>query len=55
MTACQTRRSGRRARFQQQKGDRPFAAIGVSGATADQDEQCAQAGLDAVKADLNLK
>jgi uncharacterized protein GlcG (DUF336 family) len=32
-----------------------LGAIGVSGATADQDEQCAQAGLDAVKADLNLK
>ncbi len=32
-----------------------LGAIGVSGASADQDEQCAQAGLDAVKADLNLK
>ena len=27
-------------------------AIGVSGGTADQDEECAQAGLDAVKGDL---
>ncbi len=32
-----------------------IGAIGVSGASADQDEICAQAGLDAVKADLNLK
>jgi len=32
-----------------------LGSIGVSGATADQDEQCAQAGLDAVKGDLNLK
>jgi uncharacterized protein GlcG (DUF336 family) len=32
-----------------------IGAIGVSGATADQDEICAQAGLDAVKTELNLK
>ncbi len=32
-----------------------IGAIGVSGATADQDEVCAQAALDAVKAELNLK
>lgn len=32
-----------------------IGAIGVSGASADQDEICAQAGLDAVKAELNLK
>jgi uncharacterized protein GlcG (DUF336 family) len=32
-----------------------LGSIGVSGASADQDEQCAQAGLDAVKADLGLK
>ena len=32
-----------------------IGAIGVSGATSDQDEVCAQAGLDAVKAELNLK
>jgi len=32
-----------------------LGSIGVSGASADQDEQCAQAALDAVKADLNLK
>jgi uncharacterized protein GlcG (DUF336 family) len=32
-----------------------LGSIGVSGATADQDEQCAQAALDAVKTDLNLK
>ena len=32
-----------------------LGAIGVSGVTADQDEQCAQAGIDAVKAELNLK
>jgi glc operon protein GlcG len=29
-----------------------IGAIGVSGGTSDQDEQCAQAGLDAVKSDL---
>jgi glc operon protein GlcG len=29
-----------------------IGAIGVSGATSDQDEQCAQAGLDAVKDEL---
>lgn len=29
-----------------------IGGIGVSGGTADQDEQCAQAGLDAVKGDL---
>jgi len=29
-----------------------LGGIGVSGGTADQDEQCAQAGLDAVKDDL---
>jgi len=29
-----------------------IGGIGVSGGTADQDEQCAQAGLDAVKDDL---
>jgi uncharacterized protein GlcG (DUF336 family) len=32
-----------------------LGSIGVSGASADQDEQCAQAGLDAVKSDLALK
>ncbi len=32
-----------------------IGAIGVSGGSADQDEVCAQAGLDAVKSDLNLK
>lgn len=32
-----------------------IGAIGVSGATADQDEVCAQAALDAVKSELNLK
>lgn len=32
-----------------------IGAIGVSGASADQDELCAQAGLDAVKAELQLK
>jgi uncharacterized protein GlcG (DUF336 family) len=32
-----------------------LGSIGVSGASADQDEQCAQAGLDAVKQDLGLK
>lgn len=32
-----------------------IGAIGVSGASADQDEFCAQAGLDAVKSELNLK
>jgi len=32
-----------------------LGSIGVSGATGDQDEQCAQAGLDAVKGELNLK
>jgi uncharacterized protein GlcG (DUF336 family) len=32
-----------------------LGSIGVSGASADQDEQCAQAGLDAVKEDLGLK
>jgi len=32
-----------------------IGAIGVSGATSDQDEVCAQAGLDAVKSELNLK
>lgn len=32
-----------------------IGAIGVSGASADQDELCAQAGLDAVKTSLNLK
>ncbi len=32
-----------------------LGAIGVSGASADQDEVCAQAGLDAVKSELNLK
>lgn len=32
-----------------------LGSIGVSGVTADQDEQCAQAGVDAVKGDLNLK
>ena len=29
-----------------------IGGIGVSGATSDQDEQCAQAGLDAVKDEL---
>lgn len=32
-----------------------LGSIGVSGATADQDEVCAQAALDAVKDDLGLK
>jgi glc operon protein GlcG len=32
-----------------------LGSIGVSGATADQDEVCAQAALDAVKGDLGLK
>lgn len=32
-----------------------LGGIGVSGATADQDEQCAQAALDAVRDDLNLR
>jgi uncharacterized protein GlcG (DUF336 family) len=30
-------------------GDALIGGIGVSGATGDQDEECAQAGLDAVK------
>jgi uncharacterized protein GlcG (DUF336 family) len=29
-----------------------IGGIGVSGGTSDQDEQCAQAGIDAVKGDL---
>ena len=33
-------------------GDHHVGGIGVSGASADQDEVCAQAGLDAVAADL---
>jgi glc operon protein GlcG len=33
-------------------GGKHIGAIGVSGATADQDEACAQAGLDAVKDSL---
>lgn len=32
-----------------------IGAIGVSGGTPEQDEQCAQAGLDAVKGELGLK
>jgi glc operon protein GlcG len=36
------------------KGEQ-IGSIGVSGATADQDELCAQAALDAVKGDLGLK
>ncbi len=32
-----------------------IGAIGVSGGTPEQDEQCAQAGLDAVRGDLGLK
>lgn len=32
-----------------------IGSIGVSGDTADHDEQCAQASLDAVKGDLGLK
>lgn len=32
-----------------------IGSIGVSGATGDQDEQCAQAALEAVKGELNLK
>jgi uncharacterized protein GlcG (DUF336 family) len=32
-----------------------LGSIGVSGATADQDEVCAQAALDVVKGDLGLK
>ena len=34
-----------------QNGDL-LGAIGVSGATGDQDEECAQAALDAIKEDL---
>jgi uncharacterized protein GlcG (DUF336 family) len=30
----------------------PVGAIGVSGGTPDQDEECAQAGIDAVKDQL---
>jgi uncharacterized protein GlcG (DUF336 family) len=33
-------------------GGTHIGAIGVSGASADQDEECAQAGLDAAKAEL---
>jgi glc operon protein GlcG len=33
-------------------GGAHVGAIGVSGASADQDEECAQAGLDTVKGDL---
>lgn len=33
-------------------GEVLVGGIGVSGATGDQDEECAQAGLDAVKGDL---
>jgi glc operon protein GlcG len=33
-------------------GSAHVGAIGVSGASADQDEECAQAGLDAVKGEL---
>jgi len=29
-----------------------IGGIGVSGGTSDQDEQCAQAGMDAVKGEL---
>jgi len=29
-------------------GDTPVGGIGISGVTADQDEQCAQAGIDAI-------
>ncbi len=36
-------------------GGEHIGAVGVSGGTADQDEVCAQAGLDAVKAELGLK
>ncbi len=32
-----------------------LGAIGVSGGTPEQDEQCAQAGLDAVRGELGLK
>lgn len=32
-----------------------IGAVGVSGGTPDQDEACAQAGLDAVKGELGLK
>ena len=32
-----------------------IGAIGVSGGTSDQDEICAQIGLDAVKSELNIK
>ena len=32
-----------------------IGSIGVSGATGEQDEQCAQAGIDAVKGELGLK
>ena len=34
------------------KGKAQIGAIGVSGATSDQDEQCAQAGIDAIAGDL---
>ncbi|MGY9053998.1 MAG: heme-binding protein [Alphaproteobacteria bacterium] len=33
-------------------GDHQIGGIGVSGASADQDEECAQAGLDAAADDL---
>jgi uncharacterized protein GlcG (DUF336 family) len=33
-------------------GEVLIGGIGVSGATGDQDEECAQAGLDAIKGDL---
>jgi uncharacterized protein GlcG (DUF336 family) len=33
-------------------GDQLVGAIGVSGATGDQDEECAKAGLEAVKDQL---
>ncbi len=32
-----------------------IGAVGVSGGSPDQDEACAQAGLDAVKSELNLR
>ena len=35
------------------KSGHQIGGIGVSGATADQDEQCAQAGIDAIQKELN--
>ena len=39
--------------FAQKQNDREhIGGIGVSGGTSDQDEQCAQAGIEAVKGEL---